>query len=121
MAGLVVTWVAFMRRRDDDPAGRDDLWSAVVWQALGAAVVAMHVLLQLAIVFVDHLFRVGPGLGEPLQSLFPLAILGITWLNVGGGVAEWLFLAVWAVLASRGRPYPFGPGRSRAHDQTSTG
>ncbi len=119
---MVVTWAALIRRPDDDEEGRADLRAAVKWQALGAGVLLLHLVLQLAIVAVDALWRSGPGLGEPLQSLFPLAITGLTWLNLGGGAVEWLFLGAWAVAASRGRPYPVGRRRtSRAHDGTPTG
>jgi len=104
-AGLLVTLTAWARR-DKGSAEREDLAGAARWQALGAAVVVLHGALQAAIEFTRWLERSGPGLGDPLTSLFPLMLKILTWLNVGGGAAEWLFLAGWAVAASRGRSYP---------------
>jgi hypothetical protein len=110
VAGWLVTWVAWLRHPGDDPDGKADLRGAVRWQGLGAAVVLLHGFLQGAVSVVEFIWQSGPSLGDPLDTLMPLAITGITWLNVGGGFIEWLFLGLWSVRAWRGRPYPLGLG-----------
>ena len=106
VAGLVVTFAAWLRHPTTDPEGKQDLGSAARWQALGAWIVVLHGGLQLGVMSVRWVWQSGRGLGPTLDHLMPLALKAITWLNVGSGVAEWLLLGAWAVAASRGKPYP---------------
>jgi hypothetical protein len=121
IAGLLVTAAAWMRRPKEEVAEREDLAAAVRWQAAGASIVVVHGVLQMAVEAIRWFWSSGPPLGDLLERLMPLALSGITWLNVGGGAVEWLFLAAWAVAAYRGKPYPLAllrRLRARMDDET---
>ncbi|MCO4773796.1 MAG: hypothetical protein KDA24_27440 [Deltaproteobacteria bacterium] len=87
------------------------LWQAARWQGLGAFIVLMHAVLQVAVEFVRFMHAIGPGLGAFDVFVDPV-LLACTALNVLSGVAEYGFVVFWGLRAAKGAELPFVAGAS---------
>jgi len=105
-------FTAAQLRRTTGEIDRQTVAQAARWQGLGAAVVLMHAVLQIGVEGVRWLHGIGPGLGT-LDPLVDPVLLACTVLNVGSGVAEYGFIAVFGLRAAAGAELPFLTSRKR--------
>ena len=106
--GIVPT--ALSLRHDWRPDDRKDVVRALRWQLLGTAILMLHAVLQLGVVFVDWFAHSAGSVPPGLEPLFGPLLMVISLVNVGSGIAEYCFVAFWGLRAARGAPLPFLDG-----------
>jgi hypothetical protein len=107
IVGLPLIVGELLRAPDEHKA---ELRLALRYQGLAAAVVGLHAVLHAGIWFVGYLFATVPQPSTPLHDLVPALLVVLYVVNGVAGAAEWAFLAVLGLRASRGQPYPIGGG-----------
>jgi len=119
-AGLL--FVLFARVRTKSAPARRELTEILLVQGLAAAVVGVHVVLQLGIEGARWLWlrTLDMGLGVE-DSLVPQMLLVGTVLNVGAGLLEWGVLVFTGLRAARGVPYPGRSGAAGVRESDSGG
>jgi hypothetical protein len=105
--------VAVARARSQSEEDREEAGRALRWQLIGASILALHIVLQLGVFGVYHLARSAGPVPPPLESLIGPLLFAISMLNVVSGVAEYGFVAFWAVRAANGADLPFFRGSRR--------
>ena len=103
--GLVPTSVALVRATAD--ADRAVIRAALRWQAIGASILLMHLVLQLGVVGVDWFAHSMGTIPPVLEPLFLPILWLISLANVGSGIVEYCFVAFWGLRAAGGAPLPF--------------
>ena len=118
VVGLLVALV--FRSRADSDAGKKEWSEVLLVQALIAAVLFIHSVLQLAIAGTGWLWDRSADMGLAMeQSWVPMLLDVSTTLNLVAGLGEWGFLLYFGARAATGLPL-FGSVLSRGEPSDTT-